>query len=145
MELRDTCRGRADDECAKAVNSQFRDNRKNFKHVRQEINPRRLQARKFIRFVMHINELKQIGDSMGSSFATSIQILNGLNGAGADFCAGFQTDIEFLNGYTTHSDYITSLYTHALANDGQTGADVAQIREARKFTKQAWTKINKHF
>jgi hypothetical protein len=145
MELRDTCRGRADDECAKAVNAQFRDNRTNYRHVRQEINPRRLQARKFIRFVMHINELKQIGDSMGSAFGTSIQILNGLNAFGADFCEDFQQDLQFLSQYTTHSDYITSLYTHALANDGQTGADVAKIRATRKFTKQAWTKINKQF
>jgi flagellar biosynthesis regulator FlaF len=101
-ELRDTCRGRADEACAKSVNAQFRENRTNYKAVRKTINPRRVHDRKWVRFVLHINELKKIGEGMETGFGTSIQIMLGAKRAGAEFCDGFKDDLEFWNQYTVH-------------------------------------------
>lgn len=89
MHALDLYRSRREHEKAKTVRAAFKDNRKAFKSVRQNLNPRRKKINRWLRFQLHENEFAKIGEKFSSNFEEAITILRAMNEGGAQFCEGF--------------------------------------------------------
>ena len=71
-EALDQCKAREDEKCAKTVAKSFARNAKRYTGLKKNIDPRRLHDRKWIRFILHISELRKIGVGIGSGFRLSL-------------------------------------------------------------------------
>lgn len=134
----DLYRARREHEKAKTVRAAFKDNRKAFKEVRQNLNPRRKKVNQWLRFQLHENEFAKIGERFSFNFEETIAVLSAMKTQGAGFCADFDKDLEAMENYTVHANYFDQLLDHARSNNGSTGAERQQLVAARQFVWQQW-------